>query len=90
MAFDIGNSFAKGAQSFAGDLSGWGPGVSAPTAKVTDLSAHVDGGPDSSRGSNAVTTAGAQTNLYCAAAIVGVAVLLLWLSGALVFRSHNL
>jgi len=89
MAFDMAQSFGGGA-SFAGDLAGWANGVSAPTAKVTDLSAHVDGGPDSARGTNVMTSDGARTNLYCAASIVGLAVLLLWASGALVFRSHNL
>jgi hypothetical protein len=89
MAFDMAQSFGGGS-SFAGDLSGWAGGVSAPVAKVTDMSAHVDGGPDSARGSNVMTTDGARMNLYCASAIVAVAVLLLWASGALVFRSHNL
>lgn len=82
MGFDIGQA--------TGNLSGWPGGVSAPTPKVTDLSAHVDGGPDSARGSNVMTSDSARMNLFYAAGIVGLAVAFLWLSGALIFRSHNL
>lgn len=80
MGFDFGS---------VGDLSSWGPGVSAPAAKVTDLSAHVDGGPDSARGTNVMTDEGARMNLYCAAAIPAIAILFLWASGSLVFKTHN-
>lgn len=81
MGYDFGTSM--------GDLSGWPGGVSAPTAKVTDLSAHVDGGPASARGTNQVTVAGAQMNMYMSAGIVGLALVLLALSGGIVFKSHN-
>lgn len=82
----MGFDFSSG----VGDLSSWAQGNSEPTATVTDLSAHVDGGPNSARGSNMMTTDHARMNLYGAASIVAAAVLLLWLSGALVFRTHNL
>jgi len=36
----------------AGDASGW-PGSISPVTQVTDLSAHVDGGPAATRGTNA-------------------------------------
>lgn len=59
-----------------------------PTRPVTDLSPHVDGGPNA-----AVAPAGSYDDrgtLHDAAAIVAVALIVLWLSGAMAFRSHNL
>lgn len=86
MGFDIGASMSD-----LVNRSSAPHGVSEPrpVRPVTDLSPHVDGGPDSTRGSNKVSDADARKNLWDAAAIVIAAVLFLWLSGALVFRSHN-
>lgn len=89
MGFDFGAALPSFGS--VGDSGGWGMGNSTPqaTATVTDLSAHVDGGPASSRGSNVVVQESAKMNLYSSAAIVLAALVLLFLSGAIVFRSHN-
>ena len=73
----------------AGDASGWGGGVAQPqaTRKATDLSPHVDGGPSSAAQTNAGASRDATSTLYMSAALVIGAVVLLWLMGALVFRS---
>lgn len=59
-----------------------------PVRPVTDLSPHVDGGPSGS----AVTSVDYddRTNLHDAAAIVAIAVILLWVAGAFSLRNHNL
>jgi len=64
------------------------PAASASTVKVTDLSAHVDGGPASSRG--AANPNVDRTQLHDAAFIVIAAVVLLYLMGGIVFRKWNL
>lgn len=69
-----------------GDFGGGAQAV----VPVTDLSAHVDGGRSSSASTNAGSSADAQRNMYYAAGIVIGATVLLWLLGALVFRSIRL
>lgn len=85
------NHLAAGmGMSSTGDASGWRHGMSQPVAKVTDLSAHVDGGPASNRGTNTVADDDDKMTLYDAAIIVGLSVILLWVFGAFSFRAHNL
>lgn len=79
MAFDIG--------AMAGNRASWFGGVT-PVQPVTDLSAHVDGGQNSTRLTNASTAD--TSSLYDAVGIVALALILLWVMGALSFRSHNL
>lgn len=71
-----------------GDSSGYG--TPQHVRPATDLSPHVDGGPSSSAQTNAGASADASSNLYVCAGIVIGAVLLLWLLGAVVFRSIRL
>lgn len=80
------------ASRMIGDLSGWSTGVAQPSAPVTDLSTHVDGSTPvtGTAGSNAVASAQATKVLHASAAIVLVAIALLWLSGTLVFKGARL
>lgn len=84
------NHMASSMYAQPGDSSGWRHGMSQPVAKVTDLSAHVDGGPKSTGGTNLVADPDDRSTLYDAALIVMVAVVMLWVFGAFSFRSHNL
>lgn len=79
MAFDIG--------AMAGNRSSW-LGGQTHVQPVTDLTAHVDGGQNSSRMTNMAAADG--SSLYDAVGIVAIALILLWVLGALSFRSHNL
>lgn len=79
MGFDIG--------AMAGNRASWFGGATA-VHPVTDLTAHVDGGQDSSRLTNAVNAD--SSSLYDAVAVVALALILLWVMGALSFRNHNL
>ena len=78
MGFDV--------SSMAGNRASWFGGQ-APVTTVTDLSAHVDGGANSTRGTNSVAD---PMSLYDAVGIVAIALILLWVMGALSLRSHNL
>lgn len=80
MPFDVGAS--------VGNASGWLNGFTTPTAPVTDLSPHVDGGPVHA---NVGSNVNADTSvLHIAAGIVIVALVLLWVLGALVIKTANL
>jgi hypothetical protein len=81
---------SAGLNKLIGDGSGWGGGVAQPTRPVTDLSAHVDGGTQLPSGGNATANAQSVKVMHVMAAIVLVALALLWLSGALVFRGARL
>ena len=79
-----------------GDASGWQGGIAQPTASVTDLSAHVDGGSGRfGQGQVAlvhggsVATAGALGTAHFAAGIVVAAIVALWVLGLLVFKGSN-
>lgn len=78
MGFDIGNA------------GSWSHGMTRPVRPVTDLTPHVDGGPASARGSNAVANPDDRGTLHDAAALVIAALVLLWIAGAFTFRNHNL
>jgi len=81
MAFDM--------SAMAGNRAGW-IGGQTPVTPVTDLTAHVDGGQNSSRRTNAAQSVGGNGQLYDAVGIVAIALILLWVMGALSFRNHNL
>lgn len=68
-----------------------GPVMAQPTEKATNLTAHVEGptGP-SNAVSNSTAAVSAKTTMHYAAGIVISAVVLLWLCGAIVFKSVNL
>lgn len=74
MGFDMGHMFP----------------AQAPVRPVTDLSPHVDGGPNSARLSTVSAANDDRGTLHDAAAIVAVAFVLLWVAGAFSFRNHNL
>lgn len=60
---------------------------------VTNLSPHVDGGPSSARGaagSNAAMSGDDKAVCHIACGTVLAALILLWLMGALVFRTARL
>lgn len=54
-----------------------------PTHPVTNLSPHVSGGNSNN---NAQASGDSKTTMYWSAGIVVTALVILWLSGALVFR----
>ena len=79
-----------------GDASGWQGGIAQPTASVTDLSAHVDGGAGRFgqvavvHGAQSVAaTATATSTAHFAAGIVVAAIVALWVLGLLVFKGSN-
>lgn len=71
-----------------GSNASWPQGQAQPTHKVDDLSPHVDGGQQSTRGtmSGNVST----TPVYDAAIIVAIALTILWIAGGFSLRNHNL
>jgi hypothetical protein len=68
----------------AGNTSVWSGGIS-PVTPVTDQSMHYNGG--TATGNNAVAPAGAKSVMYWAAGIVIAAIVILWILGAVTFRS---
>lgn len=76
------------------DLSAHMPRAAAqhvqPTQKVSDLSAHVDGGQGGSSGSNAASSPNERAVLHTSVAIILTALILLWAMGALAFRGARL
>lgn len=81
MAFD----FAS-----VGDVSAWAQGNSEPQSKVTDLSAHVDGGQVSSRGAMQSASLEVKASVFDSAILVGIGLALLWIMGAFSFKTFNL
>ena len=78
-----------------GDMSGWAQGIAQPTVSVTDLSMHNDDigvgvGAQQSGGSNANAAAQSVKVMHTSAAIVLVAIALLWLGGTVVFKGARL
>lgn len=61
MAFDF--------SAMAGNRVGW-PGSVSPVTQITDLSAHVDGGPASAHGSNHATDWDDMLDVHCGVAIM--------------------
>ena len=89
MALDIGHMMGGG--FLTGDSSGWAQGVAQASVPITNLSPHVDGGTHSAlSGTNAGAAPDSAKTLRVAAGIVIVALLLLWLSGGLMFKSSAL
>ena len=89
MALDIGHMMGGG--FLTGDSSGWAGGVAQATVPVTNLAPHVDGGTHSAlSGTNAGAPPEAHRTLRFAVGIVVAALLLLWMSGSLLFRSSIL
>lgn len=80
----------KAMDALVGDMSGWPGGTAQATKPVTDLSPHVDGGPQGASGGNATANAQSVKVMHLMAAIVLIALAVLWLSGALVFRGARL
>ena len=78
-----------------GDASGWQGGIAQPTASVTDLSAHVDGGSGRfgqmtvAHAAGAPAMATATSTAHFAAGIVVAAIVALWVLGLLVFKGSN-
>ena len=78
-----------------GDASGWQGGIAQPTASVTDLSAHVDGGVGrfgqmtTATHHSAAGMATATGTVHFAAGIVVAAIVALWVLGLLVFKGSN-
>lgn len=76
--------------SSVGDVSAWAQGNSEPASKVTDLSAHVDGGQVSTRGAMGSNTVMLKASVVDSALIVLAALVALWVLGAVSFKSFNL
>ena len=77
-----------------GDASGWQGGIAQPTASVTDLSAHVDGGAGrfgqmAVHAAHSGGSASAVSTTHFAAGIVIAAIVALWVLGLLVFKGSN-
>ena len=80
-----------------GDASGWQGGIAQPTASITDLSAHVDGGvgrfgqmTTATHGATGASgMASATSTMHFAAGIVVAAIVALWVLGLLVFKGSN-
>ena len=79
-----------------GDASGWQGGIAQPTASVTDLSAHVDGGAGHfgqpmtvAHGAHSAGAASAVSTTHYAAGMVVAAIVALWVLGLLVFKGSN-
>jgi len=60
------------------------------TQPVTNLAPHVDGGQGGSTGTNRAASADANKVLHGTIAIILVALMLLWMMGALAFRKARL
>ncbi len=72
-----------------GNRSGWPGGVAQATVPVTNLTPHVDGGGASAQTANRAADPDSRQTLYWSAAIVFLAVALLWSGGTLVFKGSN-
>lgn len=79
-----------------GDASGWQGGIAQPTASVTDLSAHVDGGAAGrfgqmtvAHGAHSAGSVNAVSTTHYAVGIVLAAIVALWVLGLLVFKGSN-